>query len=114
MRAEPKGQGTGIEFPVLAEWLKAGAGQAENSEDCRVALLVALQALDEAGVMNGEQLKDLLYDYGALAEQAAKMHLRYEVSRNPRLDQDRLICPECGRQVHPANNHCCGCGQKLR
>jgi len=70
--------------------------------------------MDDAGIMDGEQLKDLLYDYGALAEQCARMHYRYEVARTPNLVMDRLTCPACGYGVHPAIYHCGKCGQRLK
>lgn len=52
-----------------------------------------LNALQDEGIMDHEQVRDLFHDYNALAEQYQKMHQHYETGRTD-TTRSRLYLPE--------------------
>ena len=76
-----------------------------------------LSALQDEGVNDHEQVRDLIHDYNALAEQYRKMHQRYEepaqVLRLGGGARAACLCPECHNQSRPGNPYCWNCGKRL-
>lgn len=82
-------------------------------EACEVATAI-LSALQDEGIKDPEQVRDLVHDYKALAEQYQKMHQRYEEPTAAERLGTAFICPDCHRQItgrYPY--HCGNCGRKL-
>ena len=76
-----------------------------------------LTALQDEGIKDPEQVRDLIHDYNALAEQYRKMHQRYEepaqVLRLGGGARAACLCPECHNQSRPGNAYCWNCGKRL-
>jgi len=76
-----------------------------------------LNALQDEGIKDPEQVRDLIHDYNALAEQYRKMHQRYEepaqVLRLGGGARAACLCPECHNQSRPGNPYCWNCGKRL-
>lgn len=76
-----------------------------------------LTALQDEGIKDHEQVRDLIHDYNALAEQYQKMHQRYEepaqVLRLGGGARAACLCPECHNQSRPGNPYCWNCGKRL-
>lgn len=76
-----------------------------------------LNALQDEGIKDQEQVRDLIHDYNALAEQYRKMHQRYEepaqVLRLGGGARAACLCPECHNQSRPGNAYCWNCGKRL-
>lgn len=77
-----------------------------------------LTALQDEGIKDPEQVRDLIHDYNALAEQYQKMHQRHEVAEAPVRFSNGLrtlahLCPDCRSKTSPGNNYCWNCGKRL-
>ena len=76
-----------------------------------------LTALQDEGIKDPEQVRDLIHDYNALAEQYQKMHQRHEepatVLRIGGGARAACLCPRCRNQSRPGNAYCWNCGQRL-
>lgn len=72
-----------------------------------------LSALQDEGIRDPEQVRDLVHDYKALAEQYQKMHQQHEVPQHPRKIGTAYICPVCNRPSRPGNAYCWNCGKPL-
>ena len=77
-----------------------------------------LTALQDEGINDHEQVRDLIHDYNALAEQYQKMHQRHEVSAAPVRFTSGLrtlahLCPDCRSKTSPGNTYCWNCGKRL-
>lgn len=73
-----------------------------------------LNALQDEGIMDHEQVRDLFHDYNALAEQYQKMHQHYEKPEEPIQLGAAYICPNCKKQLRQTNaGHCWACGKRL-
>lgn len=83
-------------------------------EACEAATDI-LTALQDEGIKDQNQVRDLIHDYNALAEQYRKMHQQYEEPEKPqRLGATTVyICPKCHNQSRPGNPHCWNCGKRL-
>lgn len=79
-----------------------------------------LSALQDEGIRDPEEVRDLIADYNAQAEQYRILYRKYEEGDKP----ERLgfrpgttlplyVCPGCHRPVTPGNGHCWNCGHKL-
>jgi len=81
---------------------------------CEAATAI-LSALQDEGIKDHEQVRDLIHDYNALAKQYRKMHQRYEEpAKVKRLGAGAAcLCPECNRQVRNGNAFCWNCGKPL-
>lgn len=83
---------------------------------CEAAIDI-LTALQDEGIKDPEQVRDLIHDYNALAEQYQKMHQRYEepaqVLRLGGGARAACLCPECHNQSRPGNAYCWNCGKRL-
>ena len=73
-----------------------------------------LTALQDEGINDHEQVRDLIHDYNALAEQYQKMHQHYEKPEKPIQLGAAYICPNCKKQLRQTNaGHCWACGKRL-
>ena len=73
-----------------------------------------LTALQDEGIKDAEQVRDLIHDYNALAEQYRAMHQRYEEPEPIRRLGNTFICPACNRQIRQLYAaHCWSCGKRL-
>lgn len=67
----------------------------------------------DAGICDAEGLKDLIYDYDALAKQNREMHRRYETATRVIWRDGVWHCPRCNHRVAPRHSYCHWCGKKL-
>ena len=83
---------------------------------CEAATAI-LSALQDEGVRTPEEVRDLVHDYKALAEQCQKMHQHYEkpaqVLRLGGGARAACLCPKCRSQSRPGNAYCWNCGKRL-
>lgn len=83
---------------------------------CEAATAI-LSALQDEGIKDPEQVRDLVHDYKALAEQYQKMHQQYEepakVLRLGGGARAACLCPKCRNQSRPGNAYCWNCGTRL-
>ena len=82
-------------------------------EACEAATDI-LTALQDEGIKDPEQVRDLIHDYNALAKQYHKLHQRYEEPAKVRRSGNAFLCPECNRQIRQLNAaRCFNCGKRL-
>ena len=80
---------------------------------CEAATAI-LSTLQDEGIRDPEQVRDLVHDYKALAEQYQKMHQHYEKPEKPIQLGAAYICPNCKKQLRQTNaGHCWACGKRL-
>lgn len=60
-----------------------------------------------------EEMQDVLYDYGLLAEQLSIMIKKYETEHEPIFASGVYVCPECHHRVRNYNTHCVHCGAMI-
>ena len=73
-----------------------------------------LTALQDEGIKDAEQVRDLIHDYNALAAQYQNLHQKYEVEDKPVRLGNTFICPACNRQIRQLYAaHCWSCGKRL-
>ena len=74
-----------------------------------------LTALQDEGIKDPEQVRDLIHDYNALALQYRNLRHTYEEGDRPqRLGSSKVfVCPACRQQQRPGNNNCWNCGHRL-
>ncbi len=82
-------------------------------EACQAATAI-LSALQDEGINDPEQVRDLIADYNALAKQYQGLHRKFEEGDRPERLGGAYICPECHRQNRPGNAYCWNCGHKLK
>ena len=70
-------------------------------------------ALQDEGIKDPEQVRDLIHDYNALAEEYQTMHRKYEEPGPVRRLGGAFLCPVCNRQSRPGNAYCWNCGKRL-
>ena len=122
-KAPAKGMGIDTILENLAD-LKDIAASLQTPRDdpeptqSRVAACEAatdiLTALQDEGIKDPEQVRDLIHDYNALAEQYQSLHQKYEVEGKPVRLGNTFICPACNRQIRQLYAaHCWSCGKRL-
>ena len=84
---------------------------------CEAATAI-LSALQDEGVRTPEEVRDLVHDYKALAEQYRKMHQKYEEPKTVQRiggagARAACLCPDCRSQSRPGNAYCWNCGKRL-
>lgn len=80
---------------------------------CEAATAI-LSALQDEGINDHEQVRDLIHDYNALAAQYQNLHQKYEVEEKPVRLGNTFICPACNRQIRQLYAaHCWSCGKRL-
>lgn len=72
-----------------------------------------LSALQEEGIEELEQLRDLIFDYHALVQQYQHLHQKFEAVGKPEKLGGGYFCPACHRQSHFGNAFCWNCGKRL-
>jgi len=82
-------------------------------EACQAATAI-LSALQDEGIEDPEQVRDLIHDYNALAKQYQGLHRKFEEGDKPKHVGAAYLCPECHRQSRPGNAYCWNCGHKLK
>ena len=123
--AEPPSEGMSIDAILerLAD-LKDIAAALQTPRDgpeptaSRVAACEAatdiLNTLQDEGIKDPEQVRDLIHDYNALAAQYQNLHQKYEVEEKPVRLGNTFICPACNRQIRQLYAaHCWSCGKRL-
>ena len=123
-KAPAKGRGIDTILENLAD-LKDIAASLQTPRDdpeptqSRVAACEAatdiLTALQDEGIKDPEQVRDLIHDYNALALQYQHLRHTYEEGDRPqRLGSSKVfVCPACRQQQRPGNNNCWNCGHRL-
>ena len=125
--AEPPSEGMSIDA-ILAQLAsmkdnaKASIGDVDPEGDeiwrqdiaaCEAATAI-LSALQDEGIKDPEQVRDLIHDYNALAEEYQKMHQHYEKPEKPIQLGAAYICTNCKKQLRQTNaGHCWACGKRL-
>lgn len=125
--AEPPSEGMSIDA-ILAQLAsmkdnaKASIGDVDPEGDeiwrqdiaaCEAATAI-LSALQDEGIKDPEQVRDLIHDYNALAAQYQNLHPKYEVEEKPVRLGNTFICPACNRQIRQLYAaHCWSCGKRL-
>ncbi len=79
---------------------------------CAAATAI-LSALQGEGIRDSEQVRDLIHDYNALAQQYQALHLKHEAAGKPERLGGVFLCPDCHRQTRPGNAYCWNCGKRL-
>ena len=79
---------------------------------CEAATAI-ITALQDEGISDPEQVRDLVQDYNAQAKQYQTMHQKYEVPVRPKNLGGVWLCPGCNRPIRPGNNYCWHCGKRL-
>lgn len=85
---------------------------------CEAATAI-LSALQDEGIRNPDEVRDLIHDYRAQAEQCRKMYQKYEEPTKPERIGGKFgykkLCPECHREIIPRSDapHCWYCGKRL-
>ena len=101
---------------ALARERDADAVWQTDVDACEAATAI-LSALQDEGIHDPEQVRDLIHDYNALAEQYRKMHQQYEepapVLRLGSGARAACLCPVCRNQSRPGNAYCWNCGKRL-
>ena len=123
-KAPAKGMGIDTILENLADLKDIAASLQTPREDpeptqSRVAACEAatdiLTALQDEGIKDPEQVRDLIHDYNALALQYQHLRHTYEEGDRPqRLGSSKVfVCPACRQQQRPGNNNCWNCGHRL-
>lgn len=127
-KAQAEAPKPGIALDAVLAWIietkgTLQAARKKNPETCLTgegdikacdAIADILTALKAEGIQDGEQVRDLIHDYDALAQQYQALHHKYEVGERPqRLGNKVSICPACHQQQRPGNNNCWNCGHRL-
>jgi len=81
-------------------------------EACEAATDI-LTALQDEGIKDPEQVRDLIHDYNALAQQYQTLHQKHEAAGKPEKLGGVSLCPDCHRQTRPGNAFCWNCGKRL-
>ncbi len=84
----------------------------DNAAACEAATDI-LTVLQDEGIRDPEQVRDLIHDYHALSWQYQKMHQQYEEPVQAKRLGTACLCPECSRQVRFGNAYCWNCGKPL-
>lgn len=84
----------------------------KDIEACEAATAI-LTALQDEGIEDPEQVRDLIHDYKGLAKQYQDLHQKYEAAAKPKKLGGAYLCPDCNRQMRPGNAFCWNCGKRL-
>lgn len=118
-KAPAEAPSKGMSIDTILEQLAKAKDQTprQSVADACEAATDILTALQDEGIKDPEQVRDLIHDYNALAEQYQKMHQRYEepakVLRLGGGARAACLCPECHNQSRPGNAYCWNCGKRL-
>ena len=93
---------------------KADAVCQADIEACEAATEI-LTALQDEGVNDPQEVRDLVHDYNALAEQYRKIHQKYEEPAETIRYGTAFLCPDYKRQIigrYPCH-YCSHCGKRI-
>jgi len=77
------------------------------------AATAILSALQDEGINDAEQVKDLIHDYRAQARQCKEMHRKHNTPAKVIHKDGIFHCPECNSRVAPRHSYCHRCGKRL-
>lgn len=77
------------------------------------AAISILSALQDEGINDAEETRDIIEDYRRQAKQIERMHTKYEVKAWPIKKDSVYHCPECNHRVPPKHTYCHWCGKRL-
>lgn len=110
----------GMSIDTILEQLAKAKDQTvwQSVADACEAATDILTALQDEGIEDPEQVRDLIHDYNALAIQYQKMHQKHEEPKTIlRIGgvgaRAACLCPDCRSQSRPGNAYCWNCGQRL-
>lgn len=118
-KAPAEAPSEGMSIDTILEQLAKAKDQTvwQSVADACEAATDILTVLQDEGIKDPEQVRDLIHDYNALAEQYQKMHQKYEepapVMRLGSGARAACLCPECHNQSRPGNAYCWNCGKRL-
>lgn len=115
-KAPAEAPSEGMSIDTILEQLAKAKDQTvwQSVADACEAATDILTVLQDGGIKDPEQVRDLIHDYNALAEQYQKMHQHYEKPENPIQLGAAYICPNCKKQLRQTNaGHCWACGKRL-
>lgn len=72
-----------------------------------------LKALQDEGIGDPEQVRDLIADYNAIASERQEMYRKYETPDPAITVGGTAFCPDCKTQIYYHPRHCPGCGKRL-
>lgn len=72
-----------------------------------------LKALQDEGIGDPEQVRDLIADYNAIASERQEMYRKYETPDPAITVGGTAFCPDCKTQIYYRPRHCPGCGKRL-
>ena len=84
-------------------------------EDIRTvdAAVMILSALREEGIVDAEQVKDLLHDYRLANKELKELQRKYQTPAWPDRSGTLTYCPECHRKLAYSAKHCGQCGKLI-
>lgn len=115
-KAQAEAPSEGMSIDTILEQLAKAKDQTvwQSVADACEAATDILTVLQDEGIKDPEQVRDLIHDYNALAEQYQKMHQHYEKPEKPIQLGAAYICPNCKKQLRQTNaGHCWACGKRL-
>lgn len=114
-KAPAEAPSEGMSIDTILEQLAKAKDQTvwQSVADACEAATDILTVLQDEGIKDPEQVRDLIHDYNALAEQYQKMHQKYEEPAKPQPLGKFSICPECHKQIAPKDSFCWNCGKRL-
>ena len=77
------------------------------------AAISILSALQDEGINDAEETRDLVEDYKKQGQQIQRMHRKYEVPVKAIWRDSLWYCPECNHQTSMKHTYCHWCGKKL-
>ena len=74
-----------------------------------------INALQDEGVTDADEVKDMIRDYRAVTKQVAEYQRKFETKARPKIGGENgvYLCPECGHRVQSRHTFCHWCGKKL-
>lgn len=72
-----------------------------------------ISTLQDEGVNDVEDLKDLIFDYRLAVKQNRENHRKFETVAKAVARDGIWHCPECNHRVAPRHSFCHWCGKKL-
>lgn len=115
-KAPAEAPSEGMSIDTILEQLAKAKDQTvwQSVADACEAATDILTVLQDEGIKDPEQVRDLIHDYNALAAQYQNLHQKYEVEEKPVRLGNTFICPACNRQIRQLYAaHCWSCGKRL-
>ncbi|MBR2131911.1 MAG: hypothetical protein IJ955_05110 [Oscillospiraceae bacterium] len=97
---------------VLAQLSSINPPWQEEVEALETAISI-LSALQDEGIHDAEQVRDMIHDYRLQATQLKECHRKYQTAAKAVHHSSIYLCPDCNHRVAPKHTHCHWCGKKL-